>query len=544
MAIRIASLLHRNRYGVLYFRMGVPADLQQHFHSKEIYRSLRTASISQATTEAQTLSIALRQAFAEIRQQTMHDTKDQPDGPADRLTLQQIVDRAKERIHFRSLIEEREAEADDMRILYLQAKKHNKNALEEEKKRSDETLKVAVKAATFVPSVPTSDELASGYIDAYLNIPHEVPLEAKTLEAYRAAIETFLKIVGNKPLGQMTIKDQNRFDDVIVKIPPNSTKIAATRNLSIDEVVSLGLKPMSVNNAKNIARRANSFLKWAFKREGFKCDIELLAELKIKKKKGMKAIKVRRAFNDDELSILFNHPAYGVSDQAGPYVYWLPLIGLHSGMRINEIAQLQLSDLVKKGGIDCFDVNDDPDVEEEPNLYEAASKRLKTEASRRLVPIHSRLIELGLLEYAQTLRQVGQRRLFPDLSDAGRDGPGQPASKQFARYCDKVGLTSKQLVFHSFRHGAVGRMRGALIEKDLRKSVIGHTEIEDAHDEYGDLDSDFSIVQKQRAIECLVFRGIDFDVLRGKVPKLIDLERGLKIQGKRETTKARKKGAA
>jgi hypothetical protein len=45
MAIKVASSLHPNRYGILYFRMAVPADIQHRFTSKEIYRSLRTSSI-------------------------------------------------------------------------------------------------------------------------------------------------------------------------------------------------------------------------------------------------------------------------------------------------------------------------------------------------------------------------------------------------------------------------------------------------------------------------------------------------------------------
>jgi hypothetical protein len=52
MAIKVASSLHPNRYGILYFRMAVPADIQHRFTSKEIYRSLRTSSIREATDAA------------------------------------------------------------------------------------------------------------------------------------------------------------------------------------------------------------------------------------------------------------------------------------------------------------------------------------------------------------------------------------------------------------------------------------------------------------------------------------------------------------
>lgn len=62
--------------------------------------------------------------------------------------------------------------------------------------------------------------------------------------------------------------------------------------------------------------------------------------------KKLKSAKKRRAFTDDELRVVFNPATLGKSTQASPYMFWLPLIGAHTGMRINEIAQLLLSDLV------------------------------------------------------------------------------------------------------------------------------------------------------------------------------------------------------
>jgi integrase len=59
-------------------------------------------------------------------------------------------------------------------------------------------------------------------------------------------------------------------------------------------------------------------------------------------------------FTDDELRTLFNPATYAQGRQQSPYMYWLPLIGLHSGMRINEIAQLALADISLQDGIHAF----------------------------------------------------------------------------------------------------------------------------------------------------------------------------------------------
>ncbi|MRV74060.1 hypothetical protein GJ700_20330 [Duganella sp. FT92W] len=138
----------------------------------------------------------------------------------------------------------------------------------------------------------------------------------------------------------------------------------AARDLLIDDMLQLGLEPISLQNAKNIARRANMFLTWAFRREGGKPPFQLLDTIRVGKK--LQAAKKRRAFTDDELRVVFNPTTLGKSTQASRYMFWLPLIGAHTGMRINEIAQLLLSDLIMLDGGHCFSVTDSPDPNEEP----------------------------------------------------------------------------------------------------------------------------------------------------------------------------------
>lgn len=73
-------------------------------------------------------------------------------------------------------------------------------------------------------------------------------------------------------------------------------------------------------------------------------------------------------------------------------------------MRVNEIAQLLLSDLTVIDGIDCFNVTDEPDANDEDDKQEIARRKsVKTEAGKRIVPIHPKLIELDLLHYTQSL---------------------------------------------------------------------------------------------------------------------------------------------
>ena len=64
-------------------------------------------------------------------------------------------------------------------------------------------------------------------------------------------------------------------------------------------------------------------------------------------------------------------------------------------MRLNEIAQLWVHDIKQEHGIWIFD------------LQEGDGQRLKTKAATRKVPIHSKLIEAGLIKYVETLPKDG-----------------------------------------------------------------------------------------------------------------------------------------
>ena len=75
MAIEIHSHLHRNRHGILYFRLTIPGDLRHSFRRGEIYRSLGTPQVRQATEHVLTLQAAFRCLFNQLRDAIMNNKK-------------------------------------------------------------------------------------------------------------------------------------------------------------------------------------------------------------------------------------------------------------------------------------------------------------------------------------------------------------------------------------------------------------------------------------------------------------------------------------
>src|SRR5262249_56656834 len=91
---------------------------------------------------------------------------------------------------------------------------------------------------------------------------------------------------------------------------------------------------------------------------------------------------------------------------AGEAAKWLPLIGLFTGARLEEIGQALISDVKHEDGIDYLDIN---------ILDRDAGKRVKNRSSRRRLPLHPELVRCGLLAYVEERRQAGDARLFPAL---------------------------------------------------------------------------------------------------------------------------------
>lgn len=125
---------------------------------------------------------------------------------------------------------------------------------------------------------------------------------------------------------------------------------------------------------------------------------------------GVKREKTRE-FSPEELQLYINMLADTYLPEF-PENVWIPLIILYNGMRNNEIAQLYVDDILEREGIQYFRIWD----------TDVRNQRIKVEASQRNLPIHSKLIELGFMEYVKKMRASGQDQLFPNCIYNERTG--------------------------------------------------------------------------------------------------------------------------
>ena len=162
---------------------------------------------------------------------------------------------------------------------------------------------------------------------------------------------------------------------------------------------------------------------------------------------------------------LFLSPAYRDGTHKRPSDYWVPLLSLFSGARQGELCQLYVGDVRREGEVWALDINEQGD------------KRLKTESSARLVPMHPQLVALGWLDYVESCRAKGQQRLFPGERRSVK-GEFAAFSKRFARYREASGVTGTgktQKDFHSLRHSFQHVLYGLGVEKYVVQDITGHS---------------------------------------------------------------------
>ncbi|KVC92729.1 integrase [Burkholderia ubonensis] len=190
----------------------------------------------------------------------------------------------------------------------------------------------------------------------------------------------------------------------------------------------------------------------------------------------------RHAFTSQELSLIFAQDWFatgaGSFNRTGwttwrPHYYWLPLLGLFTGGRINELCQLYLSDIHQTdGGVWYLDFN-----LMGPDKVDESDKSLKTINALRVVPLHDRLIQLGLPEYVQALRKDGYIRLFPELKRDAVKGYGKPASSWFnERFLGRTLSIERNgmKTFHSFRHTFLTATERLGTPERVMAQIAGH----------------------------------------------------------------------
>lgn len=280
---------------------------------------------------------------------------------------------------------------------------------------------------------------------------------------YGVAVRLFIEIIGNKHVGAVSREDAALFRAQLLRLPSTHGKGRPVHALrAIEQAEKAGAERATMKTAKRHMTAMNGYWAW-LKHQGHLPDGEK-SPFSGHAFPGTKSSRRNRDdWSSEALGRLFGSGDYRTAP-ADSALHWLPLIALHSGMRLEEICRLRPAhDIAAENGIHCFIIQPHPEDGWDP----------KTEAGERKVPIHSWLINHGFLDVLSRRREVGAARLFPEMRP-NRDGKlSAEFSRDFSRLKTGLGLGPK-VVFHSFRH----TFRTVLESSDFQErhidAVMGH----------------------------------------------------------------------
>lgn len=355
------------------------------------------------------------------------------------------------------------------------------------------------------PAGPPFSEEADKFREAQLR--RKVWEQQTGLQA-RKTYALFAEHFGDRPLANFTRRDAARFKELLEDLPANYGKAAEYRGMKAEQVVertrSLDVQRLSPRTVQRHFAALASL--WASVIEHGRADTNIFADWKFAATK--RARDQRQMWEKDELQALFASPVWtgcqSVNRRSKPgqvilrdEKFWLPLIAVFSGMRQEEICQLRLADVRQVEGIWIFDLN------------MRTGQQLKNANAIRQVPVHSELIRLGLLTYADEQRNGGKELLFPNLQPGGADDRlGHNYSKWFSRYRREIGLFVTGRDFHSFRHSATTFMSRAGVQHTVIDAVTGHA----TAGETARYDKGLTVTNLQAAIETIDI-GVDLSRL-------------------------------
>lgn len=101
------------------------------------------------------------------------------------------------------------------------------------------------------------------------------------------------------------------------------------------------------------------------------------------------------------------------------------------------------------------------------------TQRLKNQSSKRQVPLHSLILELGFVNWIEK----HQHPMLLAIESIGADKKWSSAfSRVFGRYKRAIGIDDAGVVFHSFRHCFLNQFKQTNADQPLVRQLVGHTE--------------------------------------------------------------------
>lgn len=491
---RLAPYLQRRGSGFT-FRISVPPELRHLIGAREFTKALSETNHEAASPTALEFAAAAKRLFCEVRVMADSDSY-----KVNERKLQSLVGQFKVKLAWDSaedLMQARELEhaqeiwrkdrekEEAVRVARIEAENAALlKAMEVQQRPIHVEVAQVASAASVAPAAPLKPAPTLGAVVEAFLAQYEKRVEVTKkggamLKKHQNALPMLVQLIGDKPVNELKQADINEYFDVLTALPPRWADQCRNLKLSLRELAELEhektISPKSFDESYvGCVRPFLEAVQRDYGDQGFPLTlttkgIRYLGDVDEGENK-------QRAFKPHELQRLFAGAELQAfaADPEQHAKYWLPMLGLFTGARVNELCQLNPQ----------VDILQEPEtgiwylwITTESEADSGIQKSVKTGESRK-VPLHKKLIELGFLDYVSRIKASGARRLFPIWNPAP-DGKASPAAeKWFVRLVKKTGLRDEtpkaQLVgMHSFRHTFLSY--GTASEPSLNLgSITGH----------------------------------------------------------------------
>lgn len=478
----MGAYLIKNYLGIYCFRRFVPRELIALIGKREIRRSLKTRCKKTAIRLCRAYSVACDEYFERMRGATMSkdDFKIDIDPKISIGGLHIMPDGA---IKIDSVTTDPAHQESESRAL----KDLLENIDQIAKKRGGSPFPEAVKK--IAPLI--ASKLFSEVFDLFINDRQRYKwIREESGSNYISSYNLFRAIVGDRQIDTYTHEDAEKYRSGLHIVPSGWLRGGTKEKpLSFEEIQKRPQEDtLSTSTISGHLDRMRVFFEFATSRDFTNKQIFNDVDVTVTHNS-------YEPFTDQELELLFDWSTFSTFQRTNkPSHYWVMLIALFTGARMGEIFFLQVDSIKKdENGIWYFDIISDE------------SRNTKNSQSVRPIPIHSKLISLGFIDFVEQRKADGETaRLFPEYKDHNGKA-GVKFTDAFKRYRKKCfDAPPRTKVFHSFRHTINNKLQqlASKMNPVMLCRLAGHSTGSMTFDIYG---GDFELKDLKEVIELLNF---------------------------------------
>ena len=329
------------------------------------------------------------------------------------------------------------------------------------------------------PSSPSPSPLFSEVTPKHLELMRRNKRRKETIGETEQTYEDVKELIGDKPIGEYTNLDGRNFRTAIISLPKNRKKMKQYRDFNLLQLLEMDVPEddrLSVDTQTKLISRMTSL--WNFLIDEYP---EYVSHNVFKKKSvtvtSRKAKDKRESFTDDDIKTIFHHknflPAvfegHGRQTIKYPY-YFVPILAVLMGARLEEICQMRVADIMKVDGIWVYRIR-------EEGKYNEEETRVKNPYSERDIPLHPELIDtLKFIQYVKHIKKLGHERVFWELPKRGTVYSKNVGKFFNEKYLVKIGIKKRGKSFHSFRHSVETHLTNANVNGRYIDFLQGHAQ--------------------------------------------------------------------